>query len=152
MNFILFYFIMLYFGEEQNLIQFCMSHILCSHSFTSHHITPRRYVWSCSTSVPTARVLHWPPLSNNATNSSKRFPCCWHLTKITFSCILHHNRNQKHMVLASLWQHKFAARHVVSVVQSGAPKTWHSCQLSWKPIDLFRTLKMSTRSNVTSEP
>jgi len=62
-------------------------------------------------------------------------------------CVLHHNRNLKHVVLAPLWQHKFAARHVVSVVQSGAPKTWHSCQLSWKPIELFRTLKTATHSS-----
>lgn len=117
----------------------------------SHHSTSARVVMlhlltNC-TSVPLAAAIKL-----NDKNSSKQFPCCWHSTEITFCCILHHNRNLKHVVLASLWQHKFAARHVVSVVQSGAPKTRHSRQLSWKPIDLFRTLKTSTHSKVISEP
>jgi len=61
-------------------------------------------------------------------------------------CTLQRNRNLKHVALASLWQHNFADRHVVSAVQSGAPKTWHSRQHSWKPIDLFRRLKTATHT------
>jgi hypothetical protein len=148
MNLILFYFIMLYFGEEQKLLKFCTSHVLCNQSFTSLH------VGTCGHAPPPYQ-LHECPIGRRYQTTLRTVLNGSHAvdtTKITFCCILHHNRNLKHVVPASLWQHKFAARHVVSVVQSGAPQTWHSCQLYWKPIDLFRTLKMPTHSNVTSEP
>jgi hypothetical protein len=156
MHLIQFYVILLFFAEEQELAisSVCRTY---NQSFTPLHVgtydhAPQAYqlhASSSSASLPIAIKL----------NAKEQF---WTVPVLLFDtlqkppskacCTLHHYRKLKHVALVSLWHHKFAARHVAIAVQSGPPKTWHSRQISWKPIESFRTLKTATHSTATSEP